>query len=206
MKKYFSKYVLALMSILLLSLVFYVGCGGGGDDGGGSSNTEAITSKDSAQWLVENLSEGVTYNCVVSEVNHGTHNGTVINEGGGTAIVSGSYDYDSNISCGSNCVRSETDADLTIVYLNFKCMANSNVEGIVTGTVNYSDNTWSRQSGTSYSSGGSVSIEGSDVSYRARDVDGSFDYSDTISFNASGNSAGYLSGWCRPSNGNTYDF
>ncbi len=195
--------LLSLACIALLAVFF--GCDSSGD-GGGDANIEAITSEGSAEFVVEDLSEGVAYNCVVSEIDHGTHSGTVVAGGSGTAAVTGDSTYTSGISCGSDCVRSETDTDLTIVYNNFTCMTADNTEATISGTVTYTDNTWSSQSGFSYSSGGSVAIEGSNVAYRVVDVDGSWGYSDTITFSATGNSAAYLSGWCQPSNGTVYSF
>lgn len=172
-----------------------------------SSNIQAITDKYAAEDNVKHIAEGVM-NTILKDLPSGAHNGEVINGISGTANVSGDNYYYSNIDCGSDCVKSEADIDITVVFNNYNAKSCDNCDATISGTVRYTDNTWSRQSGLNYSSGGTISCSGNNVSFTEIFTSdySTWGYSDVISFSASGKSYYKLSGWCTASNGETYNF
>lgn len=196
-----------IIATLLVLLVSLSGCGGDSENGGSDSNIESITSRGNAKFVVEDLADGVIHANVIRSFSHGTYNGTVLYGNSGTATVTGDYYYKSGVYCGHNCIRDENDTSLTITFDNYRVMSADNTEAIITGTVTFTDDTWSQQLGAfPYTSGGGITVQGSDIAYKVVEVDGSWGYSDTITFSASGKYAWSLSGWCQASDGNTYSF
>lgn len=199
--------LLRKVNILLLFMFFilvsiHTGCEK--DNDSEDSNLDPITDGYDAEFLIRHIAEGVM-DAVLDDLSHGTYSGTRVYGISGDAVVSGDYYFTSGIDCGTDCVRSERDIDLTVVFSNYKAMSCDNCEATITGTVYYTDNTWSRQSGLSYSSGGTISVAGEDVIFKEV-YDGSWGYSDVISFYASRSSGSSFSGWCIPKDGITYDF
>ena len=92
----------------------------------------------------------------------------------------------------------------SMVFTKYRVMSNDNTESTVSGTVHYTDNTWSRQSGLGHSSGGKIETDGSGVDYKA--VFDNSGYQDKFSFSASGATLYSFSGWCIPKNGIRYEF
>jgi hypothetical protein len=184
-------------------------CGGGGDDGGGGGSEDfvPITSTQPAS-LVAGAIGDATANLVPS----GTYNNTLINgSSGGTATVSGSKSFSGTQSCGSSCVSSSNSANLTITYNDYYAPPgrSTNTRVRLTGTVTFTDNRRSTQSGLSFSSSGeqrvtatsmlSVRLEITDSTGRA------YGYADSLSaYTAFG--SGSWDGSMRPSNGVTYSF
>lgn len=168
------------------------------------SNLDPITNKYDAEDLIRHIADGVM-NTVLDDLSHGTYTGTTVFGISGTASVSGDYYYYSGISCGTDCVRSETEIDLTIVFDNYHVMSCDNCEATISGTVSFTNNKWSRQSGLGYSSGGSITVSGQNVAFKEV-YNGNRGYSDVISFSAAGSDIYSISGWCIPKDGNTYTF
>jgi hypothetical protein len=114
---------------------------------------------------------------------NGSFSSQSVSGNSGTAAVTGTVNYQSGISCGSSCVRSQNATTITIVFNQFVVNTASNTTTTLTGTVVFTDNTWSQQSGLSYSSGGtSCIVAQSTITYRyvGTDAAGQFGASDTI--------------------------
>jgi hypothetical protein len=138
---------------------------------------------------------------------NGSHTATVVSGLSGSATVSGIETYIVGASCGTDCVTSSRNINITVVFNGYKVKSSDNTTTTITGTVTYADDTWSRQSGLSYSSGGSVRISSkSTVNVDVAETSGSFAYSDAITFYASDSNASYVKGWCIAKNGITYYF
>lgn len=203
-----TAYCLVILFAALLT-VSLTGCPEEDDwDEGGGRGIEPITSGSAGQFVVRQLADGAIEKNINAALANGTYDGTVVNGMSGTATVDGHYHYDRGMSCGTDCVRSVHDASMTIVFDRFRVTTSDNSEITVSGTVAYTNTTWSRQSGLSYSSGGKVRVSGSNVDCTwIVDSDGDrWGYSDTISFDASGDSAAYVNGSISASNGSTYTF
>lgn len=207
----FAKHFIFYLLLPGLITIMVVGCGsgGGGDSNGSSSpNIEAISDDWTAEDAVKDVAE-VVYNELLPSLSHGTYSAEEVQGTTGNALVSGDYYFYNDVYCGSMCNKDYNDTDLIIVFTNYTGKTSDNSEATLTGTVTYSDNTWNQQSGTYYSSGGSIAVSGNDVSY---DWEAWNDYktwgvSDTITFSGFGSSIhGSFSGWCTPSNGVTYSF
>ena len=184
-------------------------CGEESDGGGGGF--ESITSSGMAEFMVEDLADGVIIGNLLAALPNGTYSNEVVYGLSGTATVDGKYIYNGSISCGSSCVRSETDADIAILFNQYRVMSAGNTEAVVNGWVWYTNTRWSQQSGYSYSSGGSVTVGSyvdNSVTYQVSDIDtGTFAYRDTIlEFVASGSFASNLSGRLIAGNGTEYTF
>ena len=185
------------------------GCGGGGDDGdgGGGDGFVPITSAQPAS-LVAGAIGDATANLVPS----GTYNNAVINgTSGGTATVSGSKSFSGTQSCGSSCVSSSNNANLTITYHDYYARPGSstNTKVRLTGTVTYTDNRRTTQNGLSFSSSGEQRVTATSMlSVRLEITDSTgrtYGYADTLSaFTAFGSFSS--DGSMRPSNGVTYSF
>lgn len=108
----------------------------------------------------------------------------------GSAIVSGTISHQSGISCGTSCVRSETNTTLTIVFTGYGANTASNTTTTLSGTITYRDTRYSQQTGSGYTSGGSLCVTATTVlQYRMTGTDaaGTFGLSDTImAFSACG--------------------
>jgi hypothetical protein len=195
------------MNILPFFMLFiltgiYSGCEKDSDSE--DSNLDPITNDYDAEFLIRHIAEGLM-DAVLDDLSHGTYSGIKIYGISGDASVSGDYYYTSGIDCGTDCVRSERDIDLTVAFNKYKVMSCDNCEATITGTIYYTDNTWSRQSGLSYSSGGTITVAGDNVVFKEV-YDGRWGYSDVITFYASRSSGSSFSGWCTPKNGITYNF
>ena len=193
---------------LFVCMLTLSGCGGGGGggEGGGGSGAAPISSSSNARFVVRDIADGVINRNLLPSLSNGSHTQTLVSGLSGTATVSGTETYSVGQSCGTNCVRTSANVSITIVFSSYAVMSANNTRTTLTGTVTYTDYTWSQQSGLSYSSGGSVSVGGNGVSYHIVETSGSFAYSDTITFDASGSGPAYVNGWCRPGNGTTYSF
>jgi hypothetical protein len=123
-------------------------------------------------------------------MSNGTYSGHLVSGSSGTASASGTVSFQSGISCGSSCVRSQNNTTLTIAFSQYAVNTNTNTTTTVTGTLTFQDTEWSQQSGLSHSSGGSICVSSStSLNYRFAGTSGStqFGYSDTItSLNACG--------------------
>jgi hypothetical protein len=198
------------LSVILLVFVFFTGftlltsCGGGGGGGGSSSNLKPVNNTYDASSAVLDVTN-VIYNAVLDKLDHGSYSGQVVSGISGTATVTGDYYFYSGVSCGSDCVRSYNDTSIEIVFNGFKATYPDNGTVTLTGTVNYSDNSSSRQSGLSYSSSGNISVEGNDVSFQQviQGYSSTYGYKDTISFSGYGDLYD-MSGSLTASSGNTY--
>lgn len=179
------------------------------DDAVAGADLPPVQSDGDARFLVTQVLRA-SYHGVVSELPDGEHGGTVVSGDAGRATVSGHKSYQDGISCGTDCVRSETDHDLTITFERFRTRTAENVEVVLTGTVAYRDDGWSQQSGGSYSSGGGVAISGSsvDAAYVGTDAAGTFGTADVITFSASAGEphVGSVSGSCTAGDGSAYSF
>jgi len=125
-------------------------------------------------------------------LSNGTYSNTQVPGTTGTATLAGTVSFQSGLSCGSSCVRSQNNTNLTIVFNQFVASATSNTSTTVTGTITYSDNEWSQQSGLNYSSGGSLCVSNTGgLTYRmvGTDPGSTLGVSDVIlSFNSCGSS------------------
>lgn len=177
------------------------------DENSENSNLEAITDKYAAEDNVQHIADRLM-KAVFNNLPNGTYTNQVVNGVSGTATISGNKLFQSGIDCGYDCVKSQTDYDLTIVFANYNAKTCDNCDATISGTVHYSDNRWSRQSGLNYSSGGTISCSGNNITFKeviTSDYN-IWGYSDIISFSASGGSTYKLSGWLTASNGETYNF
>lgn len=193
-----------LVVIVVLAAIGSDGTGGAGD-GTLGGDYEPIASESRAQFMVKEVLR-TAYNGVVDEIPNGEHDGLVIEGASGRAVVTGTRSYQSGQSCGTDCVSSQNNHDLTIVFEDFSYSRTT-----IDGTVSYRDTTWSQTSGVSgYSSGGSVMISGAEVQvlYESSLGDDEIRYGDVMTFSASANSpnVGNPSGSCTPSNGARYRF
>jgi hypothetical protein len=193
-----------LVAMISFSLIGILSCSDGST--GLGSDLDPITDEWAAKSAVQNVAD-----CVRDAISgqQGNFSSVTVHGTSGTAVVSGTKTYTSGISCGADCVRSETDIDVTVVFNGYTTNTASNQRTTVSGTVSYRDTRWSRQSGLSYSSGGKVYVDGANIAYESVVYDEStgdtkWGYSDTITFDASGGT--YLDGWCVPNDGNTYSF
>ena len=192
-----------LMLVCALSLV--IGCGGGGGgDGGDVGGIMPITNAGDASVAAEAVSAVI--DTVLENLADGTYNNEVVYGISGTASVTGDcYHYSGD--CGVDCVESWNDVDLMITFANYEAACADNAEATLSGTITYTDDTWSQQQGQNYNSGGSVDMAGSDVSFYMyiwyEDPIPDWCYEDTISFELG--EEGYH-GCCIPSNGVTYCF
>ena len=176
---------------MALSLVL-AGCPSGDDDGGGGSSSggvTSVTSSQSARSLANDLVR-VSRNAR-GQLTNGTYTNQVVKGPvSGTASVTGNIFFQSGISCGANCVRSENKTGVTIVYSSYAIHTASNTTTTVSGSIQYTDTTFSQQSGLNFSSGGTVSmVGGTAVSYELIGTSGSttFGTRDTLmSFSSSG--------------------
>lgn len=203
-----------LVPTLVIALASGSGCSEGGSGGGSGSSGgfQAIESSGRAEFIVEDLADGViTRNVLPSIQKNVDMDNFVINGNTGTATVTGNYDYDSNVYCGSSCVRSQTDADLLIFFDRYTVMSADNTEAVVSGYVFYENNRYSQQSGSGYTSGGGVTVTSAvdySITYQVSDIDtGTFAYRDTIlEFVGVGRFAGNLNGYVIDADGTRYDF
>jgi hypothetical protein len=191
--------------IILFVFVFLLSYDCKKKDAGSDANLDPIESEYSAEFIIKNLAEGVIYNKVLYSLAFGTYSNEIVNGTSGTAKMTGIYNYTANISCGTDCIRSVTNVNVTIVFDHYQVMSCTNCESIVTGTITYTDNTWSQQSGLSHTSGGSISLAGTGVAFKELIDGGSSGWNDVISFSASGDFYN-MSGWCKAGNGITYNF
>ena|SRR3990170_1503548 len=194
--------------LTLLSGLAACGGGEGGGDGvsGGGSSAAPVSSSSDARFVVRDIADGVIRRNLLPSLNNGSHWETLVPGLSGTASVSGTETYSVGQSCGTNCVRTSANVNITVIFNGYAVMSANNTRTTLTGTVTYTDYTWYQQSGLTYSSGGSVSVGGNGVSYNIAETSGNFAYSDTLTFDASGSGPAYVNGWCRPSNGTTYSF
>jgi hypothetical protein len=204
-KKYTSVFIRSKICIILISFLCLLSCDKNSTEPESESYLEPIADDWTAKDAVENVAECVRI--VLKEITTTTFNDVTVEGISGSANISGKEEY-TNSSCGTDCIRSDTDVDVTVLFDNYKAKTSSNEETTLSGTVLYRDTRWNRQSGLYYSSGGKVYCDGSNVKYKAVVYDDSgkpdWGYSDTISFDASGGT--YLDGSCTVGNGTTYYF
>lgn len=193
--------VASIVSIVVLAGVM-TGCGGASSSGGGS-NVRGITSASDASFVIQDMADGVLGNNLFNGLTANTSPSGQVVPGsiGGSASVTGTYDYSPSVSCGASCTTSQWNVSLTIVFNDYTVMTASNTKTTVNGTVTYTSDLWSEQNGTNYSFGGTETINGSSVHYRVVDVNGYWGYDDTITFGVSGPSTSGLSGQCTSGSG-----
>ena len=165
-----------------------------------------ITNAAEAAFAVQGVASAI--DDVLGNLAHGTYTNEVVSGVSGTASVAGEKYYYSGVDCGYDCVRSYNDTAIEIVFADYKAVYcdYDTCATTLSGTVTYTDDTWSRQQGSYYTSGGSVVMAGSDVSCYTVVSPGyiaDWGYQDTISFMAG--EEGYY-GACTPSNGETYSW
>lgn len=199
------------MSLIILNVLvgciflLTVSCSSEEDDS--NSNLKPISSDDMAEQIVEELAEQIIDQNVLASLSHGTYSDQIVNGRSGTAKVTGTYEFQSGIDCGYDCIKSESNVNVTVIFGKYKVISYDNCEAtIASGAIRYTDETWSEQYGLNYSSGGTIKIEGTDVKFKDICDGGSFGYDDVLSFSASGSSVNKLHGWCTASDGNTYQF
>lgn len=178
--------------ILVMSAAVLFSCGGGGDSGssGAGSTTGAIDERYEAEDAVRRIRSAV-YDKVLYSLSNGTFSGTIVNGISGTAAVTGTESSATGVSCGTDCVRSTYDADVTVVFNNYKFDYASNNPVTLSGTVLYTEHWSSTQSGLSYSSSQSITVRSSGPVQYYSFVDltsGDYGYQDTITFNATSSS------------------
>ncbi|MEJ2641881.1 MAG: hypothetical protein P8010_20130, partial [Desulfosarcinaceae bacterium] len=147
--------------VICLVLLLSVSCGTDSDSDDGDNNIEAITDEYAAEDAVKNVAD-LVYNDLLDSLSTGSFTDEEVYGTTGSAIATGRINYENHVSCGSDCVRSSSDVSITVVFNNYKGPVSDNEEVTLTGTVTYSDTTWSRQSGLSYTSGGSIAVSGTD--------------------------------------------
>jgi len=183
---------------------------GGGDDGGGGGDEDfvPITSTQPGS-----LVAGAIGDATANVVPTGTYNNTVINgPSGGTATVSGSKSFSGTQSCGSSCVTSSNNANLTITYNDYYAPPgrSSNTKVRLTGTVTFSDSRRTTQNGLSFSSSGEQRVTATSMlSVRLEITDSTgrvYGYADTLSALSAFGTGVSWDGSMRPSNGVTYSF
>jgi hypothetical protein len=207
----------ALATVFILVICFNVllsGCGGGGDDDGAGGPSywvldKPITTNDAAGINVGYLHDAVT--SVLSSLANGTYSGKVINCITGTVTVTGTEASQNQISCGSSCVQSTYDADITFVFNNCNWKNLSNAYATINGSIKYSRSDWSRQSGLSFSSSKSMQMNNVNGKVQFREVidqgtSTAHGYKDTFAFNASGSNPYLLHGTLTAQNGVTYTY
>ena len=143
---------------------------------------------------------------VLDLLSNGSFSGTVLYGNSGTATVSGSESYTGTVSCGTDCVSSTYEANISVTFSNYR-VNYSNGEFTINGTAMYYEYRYSRQSGLSYSSSERYTVTSSGPVYVRMVYDGTWGYEDTVQFSATSTRAPYLmGGWCSASNGSTYNF
>lgn len=176
------------------------------------TSSDGITGVDSsakAESVVEQLADGVIdrnlLDQISSNVNYTNH--SVSGSQGGSATVTGLEYYSGQVSCGSSCVKSTYEVTITVSFNGYKVKSSDNVVATISGTVNYYAYSYSQQSGLSYSSSKTVRIDGNSVqvSFVPTDIV-NWGYVDTISFSASGKTAGLLSGSVTTAGGANFTF
>jgi hypothetical protein len=195
MKRFIS---LNLLLSLLINIIFLAGCGGGGSSGSDDtgSNLAPILARYEAEDAVIRVRAAVDEG-VLSHLSNGTFTGSVVNGITGTATVTGTEASTSYVSCGTDCIRSTYDADVTVVFSNFKFNYASNNAVTLTGSVEYTEHYTATQSGLSYSSSRSITIHSNgQVQYLSIIAlsTGDTGYQDTITFDATGSSDWSFSG------------
>lgn len=178
------------------------------DDGTDGGSPAKATSSSGAEFLVKGVAAAAA-DGVVAKLSQGDHRGTVVQGLAGRAIATGRVSFTNNANCGTSCVESVSNTEVVLQFENFRAAAGTNSEATVTGRVVYRDDSWNRQSGGSYSSGGSTAVGGEGVRARYTFTDNgrTTGWDDTIAFSASAASpSGIFRGSCTPSNGQTYTF
>jgi len=151
---------------VVAALLLLAGCGGGGDDGNngwtcvGGCASEGITAVDNEQ-RAKRLGAAIG-DTAVSSIPSGTYTGKVVNGLSGTATYSG-HALSSSGSCGTSCTSRSRSVDVTVTFANYRVKYGSDAEITLTGTVVVQDDTASRQSGQTYSSSGSQTVQGSGI-------------------------------------------
>lgn len=194
--------------ILVCALSLVIGCGGGGGgDGGDVGDIMPITTRDEASFAAQSVSEVI--DTVLENLADATYNDEVVYGISGNASVTGDY-YHYSVDYSPDHFQSWSATDITIVFTDYTAAwAGNYYEATLSGTVTYTDNTWSWQDGENYSSGGSVVMAGGGVSFYMCVWFSNWTldrgWQDTISFEAGEECCdGYLIGWLVPSNGVTY--
>jgi hypothetical protein len=190
---------LILLMALFFTIILLAGCGGGGGDSEGDgtgSNLGTIDARYEAEDAVITVRAAVD-DGVLAHLSNGTFSGSTVNGITGTATVTGTEASTSNVSCGYDCIRSTYDADVTIVFSDFKFNYASNNAVTLTGSVDYTEHYTSTQSGLNYTSSRSITVHSNGPVQYLSWIDlttGDYGYQDTITFNATGDSDWNFSG------------
>jgi hypothetical protein len=189
------------------------GCGGGDDEdpnngwtcvgGCSSEGVTAVNNDVRAGRLASAIGQAAH-----AAVPTGTFTGRAVAGLSGTATYSG-HATSSSGSCGTDCVSRTTDVKVTVVFSGYRVKVASNQELTLTGTASLTDNTWSRQNGLSYSSGGSMTVSSTRLVARDAITDANgqvWGESDTIALSTGSAGGSNWSGSMVPSNGVTYSF
>ena len=192
------KYIKLIISILLIG-VLLAGCGG-------SSKFEPIDSSEDAEQLVEWVSRRIE-NIVTNSLDGGTFENVVVKGAeGGKATINGYINYETG-DCGSDCVSSTYEADLTIEFSKF---ADDKFVEITSGIVNFSEYRHTTQSGLNYNSNTNIKLD-SDGLVKASVITWSYEgedhgIEDIVEFHSSGSSFSKLRGTCTTKSGDTYSY
>ncbi len=142
--------------LVLCQPALLAACGGEEEEGSPSESVTSIKSSAAAKDVARDI---VAVSLEVRKgLSNGSYGGTIVSGKSGSAIVSGTVSYQSGISCGSDCVQSGNNTSLVIAFNRCAVNTASNTTTTISGTINFADTTYSRQSGLSYSSGGRISI------------------------------------------------
>lgn len=202
--KMFIKYLVLSCCIIVIGA-----CMHDEEEEGVDGGITGVDSSAKAESVVEQLADGVIGRNLLDQIdsNIAYTNHAVNGSQGGSASVAGLEYFSGQVSCGSICVESTYEVTITVFFNDYKVMSADNVVATVTGTVNYYEYYYSRQSGLSYSSSKSVRLDGNSVqvSFIPTDIV-NWGYQDTISFSASGKTAGLLSGSVTTAGGANYTF
>ena len=194
----------AVVVFLWLALI---GCEKNSDENseGEDLNLEPVEDVSVAKSLVEDIADGVMVKVMDELSNHRTYSQHKIYGISGSAILSGIYASDTDIDCGYDCLKSQHNINLVILFSDYNVMVYDTCEVTITGTVGYSNNSWSRQSGDNHTSGGFICLSGYEVSFKIV-MDNSWGYQDVITFYVKGCNGNSLSGSCTGGNEVTYNF
>ncbi|WP_455381305.1 hypothetical protein [Salinispira pacifica] len=170
-----------LVSAILSGSLFLIGC----DASASSSGLDPIESAYDAELTVRSIIDGVVTRNVMSRLSNGTITAKVVSGMSGSATVDGYKSYTQS-SCGTDCVSSTYDAQVTITFSDFAVQSSDNATTTITGSVYFKDHEYSRQYEYSFSSSRSYTIRSnSNIQYKMV-VDNDWGYEETFTFSASG--------------------
>jgi len=199
----------ATAAVALLALA---GCGGGGGDDEevicvGGCPAQGITEVDDSQ-KAKLLSSAVA-DVARTAVPSGSYTGRVVAGLSGSASFTGHSNYTSGVSCGSNCVSSSHDTDVTIVFDRFRVARGGNSVVTLSGRMTLTDNTANRTTPTTSSSTGSIRVQATGLAARNEitSSDGrTYGQDDVVNLVLQSAAGASWSGTLQTANGSSYAF